>query len=223
MPAYYLQVFRGCVTLLAYWPIREPDAWRSRCLHLTAWFWGYYRFAFAKKIQSFQLFRFCDASEIGYAFAVYVRVELSGSLIKSSLLIAKSKVAPVKTITIPRLELLGATLLADLLDMVVNTYSLASFDKIYAFSDLQVVLAWLALSPHKWHIFVANRVSHIQEKIPNVSWYHVSSLDNPADCASRGVTQKNLKKYLFWFHGLLFLDPTGTFKPFQPVVIPFQK
>lgn len=163
---------------------------------------GLPRYVLSERMQRCQLLGFCDASEHGYACALYFRVEMPNDTVKSSLVIGKSKVAPLKTISLPRLELLGATLLADLLKLVIDTcIDSITFDEILAFSDSQVVLAWLANSPHKWKNFVANRVSHIQETIPYVGWHHVNSAENPVDCASRGLTPNKLVNHPLWFQG----------------------
>lgn len=81
------------------------------------------RFIFSEKVQRCQLLGFCHAFELGYACAVYLRVELPDDSVKSSLVIGKSKVAPLKTVFLPRFELLGATLLADLPKFVIDTSS----------------------------------------------------------------------------------------------------
>ena len=160
------------------------------------------RHIFPNDIQRCQLFGFSDASEAGYASAVYLRIELPQDVFKSFLIMGKSKVAPLRTKSIPCLELLGAALLADLIKFVIESYSsLIIIDEMFAFSDSEVVLAWLASSPHRWKSFVANRVSHIQETIPSVPWYYIPSLENPADCASRGLTPENLVNHSLWFNG----------------------
>lgn len=160
------------------------------------------RYILPPNIIKCHLLGFCDASEAGYAAAIYLRVELSNNVIESFLVVAKSKVAPLNTISIPRLELLGSVLLADLYVHVLNTYSsLISVDKMYAFSDSEVVLNWLSSSPHKWKTFVANRVSHVQRAISQVPWFYVKTDENPVDCVSRGLTPQQLLVYDLWFQG----------------------
>ena len=127
------------------------------------------------KTQSCQIIGFCDASIRGYASVIYFRVEEDDN-ISVSLICAKSRVAPIKTQTLARLELLGAVLLSDLIQYVVSTYEgKINFTNIYAFCDSQVVLHWLSSPPNRWKTFVANRVNHIQEIIPSIFCRYIPS------------------------------------------------
>lgn len=144
---------------------------------------------------------FCDASERGYAAAVYLRTSDSEGRVQVILLLAKSKVAPIKTrLTIPKLELCGAHLLARLIGHVSK--ELAATVEItgtYAWSDSQVALAWVRAAPHTLEVFVANRVAQIHDLDVNVIWRHVPGELNPADCASRGCTAPELIRHHLWW------------------------
>ncbi|KAJ8973698.1 hypothetical protein NQ317_000750 [Molorchus minor] len=151
---------------------------------------------------SCEIHGYSDASEKGYAAVVYFRVTLPTGDFKSFLITGKSKVAPLKVVSLPRLELCGATLLADLISYTVQTYSkYINFSGIYAYSDSQVTLAWLSSSPHRWKSFVANRASHVQKTIPKAIWLYIPSAENPADCASRGLTPQKLLEHTLWWNG----------------------
>lgn len=149
-----------------------------------------------------ELHGFSDSSEKGYSAVIYLRFVLPDEQVKTSLVCAKSKVAPLKRISIPRLELCAAVLLADLMSLVLQILSEKfKFHKLYAWTDSMVTLAWIRSSPHRWNTFVSNRVSHIQSKISPNLWHHVVSKDNPADCASRGLLPSELLNHPLWWTG----------------------
>lgn len=148
-----------------------------------------------------QLHGFCDASEVAYAAVVYIRQISSDNDISVSLVCAKSKVSPLKRVSLPRLELCAASLLAELVEVIVNNLRGIHIDQIFAWSDSTVALAWIRSSPHKWKTFVANRVSLIQDKIPPNCWSHVDGKTNPADCASRGLFPEQLISHSLWWAG----------------------
>ncbi|XP_029170129.1 uncharacterized protein LOC114939860 [Nylanderia fulva] len=143
---------------------------------------------------------FSNASTMAFAAVVYLRVVNVDGSINISLLIAKSKVAPLKTISVPRLELSAALLLARLVNYVRSALQLPSIE-CHCWTDSTITLAWLSQSPSRWKIFVANRVSIIQSLLPEVSWRHVPTQDNPADCASRGLAPHALANYNLWWSG----------------------
>ncbi|XP_076659879.1 uncharacterized protein LOC143363163 [Halictus rubicundus] len=131
---------------------------------------------------------FADASSTAYAAAVYIRSVLQDGRVEIELLIAKSRVAPVKTISVPRLELSAALLLASLVAFVRSSLRYEQCET-HCWTDSSIVLTWLSQSPAKWKTFVANRVAKIQASLPDVLWHHVPTQDNPADCASRAWSQ----------------------------------
>ncbi|XP_054746732.1 uncharacterized protein LOC129251360 [Anastrepha obliqua] len=147
---------------------------------------------------------FCDASEKAYAAAVYLRVKKQDQ-VYLNLLLAKTRVAPVKTISLPRLELCGAVLLADIIETVTENLSLAHLD-VHLWTDSTIVLAWIRKPPCSWSTFVAHRVTKIVEKVGNNNWRHVDSASNPADLASRGLPAKELVHNSLWWQGPSYLQ-----------------
>lgn len=171
------------------------------------------RHVFSKK-DFVQLHGFSDASEKAYAACVYLRVQNEEGDVDISLLLAKTRVAPTKRISIPRLELMAALLLAKLIHKILIIYEgLISKDQVFAWSDSTIVLAWLHSSPHEWKTFISNRITEILQTIPTACWRHVPSADNPADAASRGMLPASFLQHSLWFQGPQWLRKNETSWP----------
>ncbi|XP_015125115.1 uncharacterized protein LOC107046906 [Diachasma alloeum] len=166
-----------------------------------------------------QLHGFCDASERGYGACIYIRSSNAKGDIQTSLLCSRSRVSPLKTITIPRLELCGAYLLAQLYKAIKEAIEFP-ISKIIFWSDSMVALHWIGTSPHHLKTFVANRVSAIQQEAPGIEWRHVRSEDNPADALSRGQLPGELVNNKIWRQGpawLMHPEDTWCWQPIVPL------
>ncbi|GJQ79779.1 hypothetical protein Trydic_g19269, partial [Trypoxylus dichotomus] len=152
----------------------------------------------------FELHGFSDASEKAYGACVYVRALNKFGDISCNLLCAKSRIAPIKTMTLPRLELSGALLLARLMQRLTRYLSL-QFRKTCYWTDSSIVLSWLK-SPKTFKTFVANRIAEIQELTNIADWHHIGTKENPADLLSRGTTSSTLMHTKLWWHGPKFLQ-----------------
>lgn len=150
---------------------------------------------------------FCDASGKAYAAAIYLCSVNEAGEQTSMLITSKTKVAPAKIgvgglslTTIPRLELCAAQLLAA---TMANIRPALGLDDVpYSmWTDSSIVLDWLRKTPGTLKQYVANRVHSIQQQSDIENWHHVSTKDNPADCASRGLTAEALAKHPLWWHG----------------------
>ncbi|XP_062533921.1 uncharacterized protein LOC134202933 [Armigeres subalbatus] len=151
-----------------------------------------------------ELHGFSDASEEAYAAVIYLRSVDSNGEINVTLLAAKTKVAPVRQVSIPRLELNAAELLAKLMKHVAEPFKRFHIEQ-YAWTDSTIVLQWLSDHPRKWNTYIANRTSSILDILPRKHWAHVSSKDNPADCASRGISPQELVSHPIWWTGPAWL------------------
>lgn len=151
-----------------------------------------------------QLHGFADASQKAYGACIYIRSRNSKGDIQVALLCAKSKVAPLKQQTIPRLELCAALTLARLVAKVIQALEI-SFEKIICWSDSSIVLNWLQMQSTILQTFVANRVAQIQQLAGSYMWRHVPTSDNPADLLSRGLSADRLTSSELWWNGPSFL------------------
>lgn len=111
---------------------------------------------------STELHGFCDASTLAYGAAVYTRILQADGTYIVRLITAKSKVAPVKTVSIPRLELCGAVMLKRLIDKVKEAMFSENIP-VFAWSDSEIVLHWIRGHPREQQVFVANRITEIHE------------------------------------------------------------
>ncbi|XP_031334025.1 uncharacterized protein LOC116164038 [Photinus pyralis] len=153
-----------------------------------------------KNYISLELHGFCDASEAAYGCCIYVRSKDVFGNTQSNLLCSKSRVAPLKTLTMPRLELCGALLLSQLMQKVIISFN-SNFENIYYWCDSTIAIAWIRSEPIRFQIFVANRIADIQKLTKPTQWRHVRSEDNPADLVSRGVSAEHLSKNKLWWEG----------------------
>lgn len=148
-----------------------------------------------------ELHGYSDASEGGYSAVLYVRCVYPDDTVSVHLVLAKTRVAPLKKVTLPRLELCGAHLLAQLTRYVLTTLSTLNFTSHHLWCDSSVVLAWIRTPPHRLKTFVANRVAQIVDWVPAHYFQHVQGILNPADCASRGIPPSQLKYHPLWWSG----------------------
>ena len=150
---------------------------------------------------SLSLCGFCDASTTAYAAVVYL-VARTETGVQSQFVACKTRVAPLQTLTIPRLELLSALLLARLSTAVSSALE-STFRglKFECYTDSTVALYWIRGTSKEWKPFVQNRVNEIRQKIPPDRWSHCSGVTNPADLPSRGMSMSELQVSRLWRFG----------------------
>ncbi|XP_073816668.1 uncharacterized protein [Musca autumnalis] len=183
----------------------------AQSLH-TAWsqfvsqFTNLHKFIFPRFVSvpnsTIQIHAFCDASLSAYGACVYARSECNGK-VTAHLLCSKSRVAPLKVMTVPKLELSAAALLADLLDGLSKV--LPNDLEYHCWSDSMVVLSWIREQPSNFNVFVSNRVSRIQSITSTMKWHYVPTNLNPSDILSRGASPTELLNSRLWKQGPAFL------------------
>nr|XP_031848507.1 uncharacterized protein LOC116433979 [Nomia melanderi] len=168
-----------------------------------------------KEYEMLQLHGFCDASEQAYGACIYIRGVDKHGKTSTQLIASKSRVAPIKTITLPRLELCAAHLLSKLYETVIGALRRLSFQKPIFWSDSTIVLHWIRTSPHLLKTFVSHRIADIQRLTQAHEWHHVQSADNPADLISCGSNVATLLNDHLWHHGPEWLGELEIEWPFN--------
>lgn len=158
-----------------------------------------------RRLKNVTLHGFGDASKTAYGVVFYVRVEDEDQNVSVRILCAKARVAPLKTISLPRLELLSGQLLSKVCNKI-KPWLPFEVTETYLWLDASIALTWILGSPHKWTSFVATRVTRIQNWTPDVHWRHVPTDQNPADIASRGMLPSKLAHCSLWLDGPSFLQ-----------------
>jgi hypothetical protein len=147
----------------------------------------------------YELHGFSDASEDSYSACAYIRTYDEEGRAAVKLVAGKTKVAPIKAETIPRLELCGTVLISKLIKTVQDSLP-TKFETVRCWTDSTCVLGWLN-SKKKLPVFVINRVRKVEAIVPSHLWAHVPGRENPADCASRGISASALINHPLWFDG----------------------
>jgi hypothetical protein len=146
---------------------------------------------------TYELHCFCDASANAYGICVYLRT-ITSTLSISHLIFAKSRVAPLKSISLPRLELTAVYIGSRILNFVTKCLRFTVSQK-FIWTDSQCVLHWL-VSKKLLTVFVRNRINAIK-LFSGVTYLYVPTSENPADLASRGKTATELFMSLLWWSG----------------------
>jgi hypothetical protein len=164
-------------------------------------------------VQTWELHHFSDASREAYGAVSYLRGIDEYGKISSCLVMAKSRLAPLKQLTIPRLELLAATTSVRLDNMLRKELRI-DIHRSYFWTDSTIVLYYVRNEDKVFQTFVANRVSEIREHSVPDQWRHIDGTLNPGDDVSRGLTADDLVNNTRWFYGPEFLRQS---EPHWPV------
>ena len=149
-----------------------------------------------------ELHGFCDSSTSAYAAVVYLRFTDVDGQVMVSYIMAKTRVAPVKQTSVPRLELMAAHSLAKLASYVLKAVKpVVCVDRVCLWTDSTIVLAWISKPSYHWKMFVKNRVQEIHDTFPANVWRHCPGMQNPADMHSRGMKLNDLLSCDVYWHG----------------------
>ena len=156
---------------------KEWNRWKNELTLLNNYPILRCQFNNSKEVHGWEVHGFSDASQKAYACSIYIRAVYSDASITTSLITAKTKVAPMRSVTIPKREFCVAHLLAQVLSHVCELLKLRE-DCVYAWSDSSVTLAWIQTPPQRLKSFVANRVAEIIQQLPPNRWRYVPTSSN---------------------------------------------
>ncbi|XP_059608070.1 uncharacterized protein LOC132255915 [Phlebotomus argentipes] len=152
--------------------------------------------------KSTELHVFCDSSSVAYGAVAYVVTEDDIHGRQSQILMAKSRIAPTSSITIPKLELCAAALGSQLAHKIRNALSVTEY---FLWTDSTIVLGQIRSNRIKFDVFTAHRIAEILRLTDVSKWQHVPGASNPADVVSRGMLPTELKSSSIWWTGPEFL------------------
>ena len=152
-------------------------------------------------VTSRQLHVFVDASKKGYGAVAYLCSNGQASFVMS-----KTHVAPIKEVTLPKLELMAAVIGTRLLKFMIDTMLLIHTEiPIHMWSDSQIALYWI-YSSKRLPQFVSHRVAEIKQSTPAALWKYCPTSDNPADLLTRGLSTEQFNANIhMWMHGPTWL------------------
>ena len=170
------------------------------------------------KTMSLQLHHFSDASQQGYGAVSYHRSMDDKGIIHCSFVMGKARTAPLKSITIPRLEV-SAAVLASRLDKIIRREIDLPIHESVFWTDSTCVMNYIRSNDKRFHTFVANRVAIIHDGSSPSQWRYVNTEANPVDDASRGLAVDSLIKKNRWIRGPDFLWEQKSRWPAQPTTV----
>ena len=170
---------------------------------------------------TFQLHHFSDASEVGYGTVSYLRRKTADGRVDCSLVMAKSRTAPLQFVSVPRLELQAATIAVRMHHSLILKEIDLAMSAWFFWSDSKITLQYINNGTRRFKTYVANRVAEIRDASQPGQWRHCPESLNPADEASRGIRTQRLLTSERWFKGPAFLmKPEEAWPCFETEALP---
>ena len=166
-----------------------------------------------------QIHFFSDSSQDAYGVVAYLRMRYACGKINCSFLIGKARLAPIKTVSIPRLELTAACLAVKLNQMIKIQLNESNWESFF-WTDSTAVLYMISNTSKRFQTFFANRLAKIDELSEPTQWKYVNSALNPADDATRGLNVSSLTANSRWISGPEFLYLPEQCWPQPPCTLP---
>ena len=156
------------------------------------------------EVRDVQLHMFSDASRQGYSGVAYLRLEDVTGRVQCSFVLGKARLAPIREISIPRLELTAAVISVKLSRMIQDELDL-TVNKVIYWTDSLSVLKCINNEKKRFHTFESNRLTIIHDGSKPSEWRYVNRENNPADDGSKGLKVDALIQNDRWLRGPKFL------------------
>ena len=197
---------------------RKWNNWLKELQHITSFCLPRCYIRDPANVLDIQLHMFSDASELAFGAVGYIRIRYGDGKIYCALVASKSRVAPLKQLTMPRLELQGAVLSVRLSNVINEELCIKKINQIHYWVDSMIVLQYIANETRRFKVFVGNRVAEIRETSFSDQWHHIDGTLNPADCATRGSNINDITGDSVWLTGPKFLYYDEAQWPQQPTI-----
>ena len=156
------------------------------------------------EIKEVELHLFSDASHQGYAAVAYLRLKDVTNQVHCAFVMGKARLAPIREISIPRLELTAAVISVRLSKIIREELDM-TIDRVCYWSDSTSVLKCINNESKRFHTFESNRLTVIRNGSKPSEWRYVNRDDNPADGASKGLKIDTMLRNDLWLKGPKFL------------------
>ena len=171
-------------------------------------------------VKSIQVHHFGDASSGAYGTVTYLRFVCKNDNVFCRFIFSKARLAPLKTISIPRLELTAAVLALKIDQMLKRELTLPNWRTIF-WTDSTAVLQMIANTNKRFPVFIANRLTKVEEHSTSDQWRYVPTTKNPADFATRGIDAESfVSNSSTWLQGPKFLSEIENLWPQPPCPLP---
>ena len=163
------------------------------------------RLVIKKNVATVELHAFADASEKAYGMIIYTRTLDELGNIDVNFLNAKTRVAPLRFTSLPRLELLSAHAASKLMSFSVEALQV-KINRIHFRLDSVIALCWISKSSSDWKPFVSNRGQEIHDNYDKSLWHYFKGSENPADLVTRGLRIEEIKVNKLYWKGPVWLS-----------------